>query len=145
MSLLEKIFRPNAGNGRDDGKVSVLKQLRDCGKPVTVKLEGDPRPYSGVLTAFSEEQLIFVLGKLTPSLPAGKLPVGRMIAILATDRQITTSFTCRCLGQLVPGQDTGYLMKLGSTFNVIEIDNKIDFGARKAGNISDALSAREAA
>ena len=150
MELLKKFVRLSfrtAGTifGSGSEKFSVLDQLRDSGKPVTVKLDGDPRPYTGVITAVDEKQLIFVLDNLYPLPHAGRLSKGCMVAILAIDSQKTVSFTCRCLGPLVPEQDMGYMMKLGISFEVNEFENRFDFGIRKAARASERMPERKAA
>lgn len=136
MNIFEKLGELTSSNRDYHDAARELERLRNSGKPVTVKFEGESRSYSSRITAFNRDHKIFVLDNIFPPAPGETFKSGRMATISSTDNQRTISLTSVCIEPLVDNQEMGYEMKVSSSLTVVEFEQDFDFGLQHMNSMS---------
>ncbi|MEZ5491617.1 MAG: hypothetical protein R3F50_15045 [Gammaproteobacteria bacterium] len=136
MNIFEKLGELTSSNRGYHDVARELERLRNSGKPVSVKFEGEGRSYSSRITAFNRDHKIFVLDNIFPPAPGETFKSGRMVTISSTDNQKTISLTSVCIEPLVDSQEMGYEMKVSSSLTVVELEQDFDFGLQHMNSVS---------
>ena len=135
MNIFEKLGELTSSNRDYHDVAKELERLRNSGKPVTVKFDGENRSYSSRITAFNRDHKIFVLDNLFPSTSGEAFKSGRTAMISSTDNQKTVSLTSVCIEPLVANQNMGFEMKVSSSLTVVEFEQDFDFGLQHMNNM----------
>ncbi len=142
MNIFQKLGEITSGKRDYNDVATALERLRNSGKPVTVKFDGDSRCYSSRVTAFNRDHKIFVLDNVFPPAPGETFRKGRSATISSTDNQKTISLSGVCMEPLVKNQDMGYEMKVYSSLSVEEFEQDYDFGLQHTSNTGNSMRAR---
>ncbi len=143
MNIIQKLAELTSKKQDYQSVARALEQLRNSGKPVTVKFSGDSRTYSSRITAFNHEHKVFVLDNIFPPAPGEAFKPGRTATITSTDNQKSISLESVCLEPLVKNQDMGYEMKVRSSLSVVEFGHDFDFGLHHVSHGKRATSVRK--
>lgn len=123
MNIFHKLSELTSGNHTYQEVATELERLRNSGKPVTIRLEGDPKAYATRITAFNKEHKVFVLSNLFPPVQDDTFYKGRTATISSTENGKTVSLNGLCLEPLVNGANMGYELKVSSALTITELEN----------------------
>lgn len=101
--------------------LDTLEKLKDSGKKVHIKFQGDEISYTSSVCALNAQHRVFVLENLYPTAPASYWRKGRTISVTTAEGGKTIHLDSKFLEPLMERQNAGFQMRMPRRLRVASI------------------------